>query len=601
MWNLVFLFSGLFLNILLLIVFNSKEKVYFVENKIFLLVTIINFFGFLVEIFSQILIMNLGKESILVMLFGKFYLIYLLIWMGCFSIYVYLVTNKKGVSFQKERYKTIKLVHIIYIFITSVIAFLLPMLNFYENGSMYSYGVAINFTKIILLVYILIWIFRLILNYKMLMHKSFIPIFTIILLLIANVILQSIYPTILIATFTMMVTCYVLFFTIENPDLKLLRQMELAKLEAEKANKAKSEFLSSMSHEIRTPLNAVMGFGQLGEITDNLDEAREYFSDIMKASNILLELVNSILDVSKIESGNMEIINRPYKIREVIKEVEVLVKQRAEAKELKFTVFIADDVPNDLSGDASSVKKIIVNLLTNAIKYTREGFVKMEINCVIKNDICRLIISVEDSGKGIKTEDISKLFANFVRLEEDRNTSTEGTGLGLAIVKHLTNLMGGNISVHSVFGQGSKFIVTINQNIKEGLEEEVKEAKELDFSGKEVLIVDDNLINRKVGTRFLEQYNCHVTSVVNAYQAFDLIDQGNKYNLIFIDEMMPKMSGTEVMKTLKDRGYKVPIVVWTANEMAGQREDFMKVGFDEFLGKPLKKEELELVLIKYLT
>ena len=641
MWNLVFLFAGFFLTSLLLLVFISKKRVRSFENRIFFILTIANFIGFISEIFLQIAVRLLGAENIIGLLLGRLYLIYILAWMGVFSIYTFLVTRRtkeneptnQGIPIDKTRqYKIMRLKHIIFIIITGIISLILPMLIYFKENEMYSYGAAVDFAKAISAIYVIIWIVRLVFNYKMMREKKVLPILVTIFLLLANVILQTINPTVLIATFTMMYTCYVLFFTIENPDLKMLHEMALAKDMAEKASRAKSDFLSSMSHEIRTPLNAIVGLSQLNEDVETLEESKANSKDIVNASKTLLEIVGNVLDMSKIESGNIEITDCDYNPYETFDNVTKIIDYRFKEKNLQLNVKIAPDLPNVLFGDSANIKKVLLNLLTNAVKYTSEGHVDFVVNCINKDNVCRLIISVEDTGRGIKPEQIDKLFTKFNRLEKDMNTTTEGTGLGLAITKHIMELMGGNVTVQSVYGSGSKFTITLNQRIKSINESNNKdkfkenaididklklidtdsepntintELKEkinlLDFSGKKILLIDDNNLNLKVAARLLKNYKCEMVEASSGQECIDKINNGEKFDLLFADIMMPNMSGTEMLKILKDRGYSVPIVALTADVDVNAKDKYISAGFDDYIGKPIKIQELEKVLKKFLS
>ena len=263
--------------------------------------------------------------------------------------------------------------------------------------------------------------------------------------------------------------CYLMYFTIENPDIKMIKKLELAKDNAEKANRAKSDFLSSMSHEIRTPLNAIVGLSE-----DNLSYANklpqeviENSNDIMNASQTLLEIVGNILDINKIESNKMEIIEAPYNFSKEITSMCKVTSTRIGEKNINYQLKIADDVPYELIGDKGKVKEIVNNLLTNSIKYTEEGSINLTIKCVnnLNKKISNLIITCQDTGRGIKAEYINKLFTKFERLDIEKNTTAEGTGLGLAITKSLVEMMGGTINVQSQFGKGSIFVVQIPQKI----------------------------------------------------------------------------------------------------------------------------------------
>ena len=272
-------------------------------------------------------------------------------------------------------------------------------------------------------------------------------------------------------------------------------------------------------------------------------------------------------------------------------------------KTLDFQISISEDIPEVLYGDHANLKKIITNLLSNAAKYTDSGFVKYDVKCINNNKTTRLIISVEDSGRGIKKENIDKLFTKFQRLDEDRNTTIEGTGLGLAITKQLVELMGGKIVVHSDYKKGSKFTVIIDQKIENEpiKKEEKKKQTKLDLKGKKILIVDDNTLNLKVAAKFLEIYNPEVETVESGFACLEKV-KDNNYDLILLDDMMPKMSGVETLKKLKENeGFKTPVVVLTANAISGMKEKYLNEGFDDYLAKPINKEELKNILEKVLN
>ena len=387
-----------------------------------------------------------------------------------------------------------------------------------------------------------------------------------------------------------------MYFTIENPDIMMIEQLELAKEQADKANQAKTDFLSSMSHEIRTPLNAIVGFSDCIRHTDTLEEAKDNAKDIVNASNTLLEIVNGILDISKIEAGKLEIIKSPYDAKDLFSSLAKLIKPRMVEKGLDFQVYIAPDLPRVLYGDHANVKKVVTNILSNASKYTDRGFVRYEVNCVNNLNRCRLIISVEDSGRGIKQENIDKLFTKFQRLEEDRNTTIEGTGLGLAITKQLVELMGGKIIVHSVYGEGSKFTIILDQPIEK--EQTLQKSSGLkltylDLTGVKVLVVDDNSLNLKVATKLLERYHASVECLDSGFSCIDKIKSGSKYDIILLDDMMPKMSGVETLKKLKEiPNFSIPVVALTANAITGMREKYIGDGFNDYLAKPIEKDEM---------
>ena len=393
-----------------------------------------------------------------------------------------------------------------------------------------------------------------------------------------------------------------MYFTIENPDLQLYNQMRFAKIKADQANNAKSDFLSSMSHEIRTPLNAIVGLSENMQTETNMDEIHSNAKDVVDASYILLDIVNSILDISKIEAGKMEMVNTNYNLKSEVKKLVKLLETRIGEKDLKLVTNISDEIPNVLYGDVNKVKQIITNLVTNAIKYTDRGEVDFTIDAENKDDKCKLTITVKDTGRGIKEEQLKHLYEKFERLESDKNTTIEGTGLGLAITKQLVGMFKGTITVDSIYGKGSTFTVTLTQDIKEGvILEEHNETEQQKYNNVKVLVVDDSSLNLKVADTILRKYNIETELVTSGQESIEKC-KTNKYDIVFMDIMMPSMSGEETLKKLKEiKDFNTPVVALTADAMEGKKEIYLSEGFIDYLSKPIQRPELEEVLGKILS
>ena len=593
-------------SLVLNIIYFKKKHISSAETKIYSLLLIVNLIGLLTEFICSYIGINYTSHVFLSKALTKLYLIYLMTFLLLMTLYIYMLCYVSSIRPNLQRWHKLKKTSIIIYIICSIFVLFLPI----DTRVGYADGLSVNFVYLCSTLTIFIWFIPYIKNRNIIKKKKIAPLILFIILTILLAIIQKINPHITITTIMEFLIIFIMYHTIENPDMKMVEALQKAKDEADRANHAKTDFLSSMSHEIRTPLNAMVGFSDCVNNATTLDEAKENAKDIVNASKTLLEIVNGILDISKIESGKLELNLSSYDARSTFEELATLIEGKAKEKGIKFTYYIDPNVPKVLYGDYNNVKKIITNLLSNAVKYTDKGFIRYEITCVNTDDMCRLIVSVEDSGRGIKKEAVDQLFTKFQRLDEDKNTTIEGTGLGLAITKQLVDLMGGKIVVHTVYGSGSKFTAMIPQKIGNEVievEPEVKKEvkvlkKDVNLTDVKILIGDDNNLNLKVASKLLERYNANnITTVNSGFECLDKISSGEKYDLIFMDDVMPKMSGAETFAKLKEMpGFITPVVALTANAISGMRENYLELGFDEYLAKPIEKDALIKVLNKVL-
>ena len=385
--------------------------------------------------------------------------------------------------------------------------------------------------------------------------------------------------------------------------------------EAREANMAKSNFLANMSHEIRTPINAILGLNEiiLKETTE--EPIAKYSGQIVTAGKALLSIVNDILDLSRIESGKVEIVQAPYRLTEVLDESYNLIMVKAQDKSLGFKIEVDPSLPSGYIGDSMRIRQIMVNLLGNAVKYTKEGTIKMKVSGYTDKSIFHLKVVVSDTGIGIRSENIPGLFDSFKRVDEARNHHVEGTGLGLTITKNLLNMMNGEISVTSVYGEGSTFTFTLPQQIEDmtpigkydPTDIEARESRyegSFEAPGARVLAVDDVDTNLVVFCGLLKKTKMMIDTASDGFEALSLAAK-NKYDIIFMDHMMPDMDGVETLHKMKsDRlgiNYDTPVIMLTANAIYGVKDEYLKEGFTDYISKPLRGEVLEEIIRKYLA
>ena len=528
--------------------------------------------------------------------------------------------------------------YICFVYIRRVINLDLPSLKKIGNWSNYVVGVilaaaltlalfsvqvinesSVTFNNYVRYVYILFGVYELftalliVFNYKYINLKRRRIICMTVLIQILCLAYQAFRPHEFFAGLgiTLVVVSY--YMSLESEDVKLIEELGIEKENANLANIAKSQFIANVSHEIRTPINAVLGMDEMILRETREEKTRQYATDIKSAAQTLHGIINEILDMSKMESGKMEILPVNYNLRALIKDTANIVQMKMEAKNLRFEVEVDKDIPSGYYGDAQKIKQILNNILSNALKYTNTGSVSFKVSGKsLDNGKESLRFEVKDTGIGMKEEDLDQLFVEFKRFDLDQNRSVEGTGLGMAITMQLLTMMNSKLEAKSEYGVGSEFSFEITQDVWDdtpigNLEEEhkVTEVYEQSFEAPntKVLVVDDNAINRKVFMGLLKATLLDIDEAASGPECLELVKK-NKYKIIFMDHMMPDMDGIECfhkLNSMEDNLSKdAKVIMLTANAVTGAKELYLNEGFDDFMAKPIIPEKLEEMIRKYL-
>ena len=590
----IFTIYSLFYSLLINIVYSKRLRS--IENKIFEKIMLTNFVGVLLAIGSYFTIKNIDRFELLNTFVSKGYIIYLLTWLTLFSVYIFVISIKDGKDKKSEVNKIINLFGILYL-IFLIIIIIKPLYYHNINGAIYSYGPSANVMYIVSIVYITVWLIRLSTNIKRIRDKKYLPIFAFMGLGLVVMIIQKQHPELLLMTSMETFIVFLMYHTIENPDMQIIEEVHRAKEISDNANEEKSMFLYNMTNEIRGITK------DIDYSADNiLEEVDNKKVDVLNIGNSAREIknntakfttmTNEILDISQMDS-NIKIYNDKYNVKIIIKELVQIYKKKAEDKGISFRTNIASDIPPYLYGDSMGLKKALSIILDNSVKYTSSGFIDFDVSTIIKRDIARLVITVEDSGSGIKAEDLNKIFNKKVNDNERLNIK-----YNLYNAKRLVILMGGTIIPSSVYGRGTTIKVVLDQKIADI--DDALDKYESVYDKKSILLVDDNVSSGKIFTKMLKDTNIELSIVTSGKECLDKIRNKDKYDLILLDEDMEPLDGITVMRKLKEiRTFNTKTILLTKNNDYEYNDDYLEYGFDGYLLKPIDKDKLFELIDKY--
>ena len=589
--NTIYIITGIMFTLLLILVFKIKKKNNLLSNNTFFILSLSLLIGFILELIINFL-STLTLKPVMLEVYTKLYLIFIVCWFSIFSVYTFLISKKDDTL-----NKTIMILYALLTLVSSLSIILLP-LNIDTTNFIYLSGNSINIFKVLLPSMLCILFLRTILNRNVISITKCNYIYVALILLSICTFLELKYELNIITTILLFIT-YLVFLTIENPALKEYEIINNLRLRALKANMNKTDFLSNISHELRTPLASIIS--SIDEIKNyNLPpEFKDTINDIVDSSSSLLDIVGNVIDINKIENKIYDLKEKNYSIKETVEKLIKMNTKKYNKENVIFKYFISENTPQNLFGDKTKIKEIINNVLDNSFKYTDNGSISLTINSEIVSDICNLIIEIKDTGIGIKSEDLNKIF-NGSDIDNEINNDVDRDGLGLLITKDLVSLLGGTITVCSYYGSGSVFTIKIPQRLKNELET-IEQTNTTKFINKRILLVDDDRLNNRILKRLLNIYDIELDTCERGIECIDKINNGEHYDLILMDIMMPDMNGIDTLKKLKsNKNFNTKVVALTADALSTSKNKYIKTGFTDYIPKPFKKEELEQKLKELL-
>ena len=585
---------SLIYSIMISFIYFLKKKIKSVETKLYGIINVVNIINMIFELLCCYTVYNMEKMPVLTEVVNRMFLIVIFAWQTIFTLYIFKITFKDSFNIAKDRSQ--RLIFIRYVFVVLLFLLLLPLEYYSKNDIVYSYGASTMFLYSIVIIYFISWIMCFIKTKSRENKKKYLPVLGLIVIMGIALLIRLINPGFLIISFSFAFVTNLMYFTIENPDLLLLEEVHNAKEISDNSNEEKAMFLYNMTNDIRQITKDIDY--SIDIIMEEVDKKRvdksiieDNARDIKSSTAKFTTMTNEILDISQVDINNIKVYNEKYNIKLIIKEIVQIYKKRCDNKEIEFRSIIDSDISEYLYGDSVSLKKVLVTLLDNSFEYTDKGFIEFSVSQIVKRDICRLVITVEDSGRGIDASTLNKIFNK----SSDKDNDKYNLDNKLYNVKKLITIMGGTIIPSSVESVGTKMKIVLDQRIVEK-SEIINKYKNV-IEKKKILLVDDSEASVKIISKLLNDTNIDLDIVSTGKEALDKIRDKEKYDLILLDEEMKPLDGLTVMKKFKDiRNFNIKVILLTKNNNYEYNDEYLKYGFSDYLLKPIDKEKLFKVI-----
>ena len=599
MMNIVFLVTGFLFILLLIIIFYSKESIQSTENKYFSLLAKINLIAYVIELVLQLSIRSMGPTAIFPMIVNRIYLAFYFIYFGVFSIYTFIISLNKTKDKYNKRLNIARFIIFSSIILGVLLVSFLPQTIFYDGNKMYSFGPAVDAVRYCLFIYVVIWVILLLTNIKNLKEKKYYPIFLVIFFLTVNGVIQTVDPSIVIGLMVGTFVCYTMYFTIENPDIKMLNEMYKNKELMEQGYEDKYNFLFEMTQEARGPL---VNINNLSNALRMEDDPKTIKDGLITLNNMVRQLdfsVNNILNISSLDITKIKVVDNKYDLEKMCHDLEVRVKP-----EIKDTVTFNLSMPKQmpiLYGDYMKIRQILYSLLINACKNTENGTINMKVNLIEKYDVARLIFNISDTGSGMPIEKINEILSATGSLDQNEIDNLEKKEFNVTTCQKVVKIMGGNLMIKSNIGEGTEVILTIDQRVYHEKDNSILNQYENAIANyRKVLIVSQNKDKLAIIKKKLSDNNITYSSFYYGADAIDRVKSGKKFDFILVEDEMSEMTGFMTLQGMKKiNGFKMPVIIMLNEDKDHIKDHYLDDGFSDYLLLDNLETELDRIINKY--